>query len=159
MSTTPAEFSTLRRMSGLSRDEVADMLYVQTRTVKHWERPGSRVPGDAVAALRHAVDAVEVLTSWLLAANPTALPLALLDSDHRKPFQGVRRGTWDAAVARCVQTLPSLRVVHFDADSFAAYALAQPSAPSANGASQLARWSTLQVEAQALPHTSDLPTP
>lgn len=157
MPSTPAEFSTLRRLSGLSRDEVADMLNVQVRTIKNWERPGSRVPDDAVAAVRASVGEVNELVAGFIYGAFKALPFA---SHAVGAFpRGLARcaNIWDAAVARYVQGAPAMRVVHFDADSFAAFVEGRPLERVGALVGQLAAWAASQVEAQALPHSSDQP--
>lgn len=57
---TGAELQTLREACGLSRDELAELVGVQARTLKHWENGRAGVPADVatyVTRLDEAIDA------------------------------------------------------------------------------------------------------
>lgn len=57
--TTGAELQTLREAAGLSREALADLVGVQSRTVKHWEHGRAGVPADVAQV---ATDAAEWVT-------------------------------------------------------------------------------------------------
>ena len=57
--TTGAELQTLREAAGLSREAMADLVGVQSRTVKHWEHGRAGVPADVAQV---ATDAAEWVT-------------------------------------------------------------------------------------------------
>ena len=48
----PQDFSDLRRFSGLTREQAADMLNVTRRTIQNWEIGGARIPWMAYKLLR-----------------------------------------------------------------------------------------------------------
>ena len=49
---TGAELQTLREACHMSRDDLAGLVGVQARTVKHWENGRAGVPGDVAAVVR-----------------------------------------------------------------------------------------------------------
>lgn len=53
---TGAELQMLREACHLTRDDLAELCGVQTRTIKHWEQRNGGVPAD-VAAMLAAIDA------------------------------------------------------------------------------------------------------
>lgn len=48
----PQDFSDLRRFSGLTRTQAADLLNVTRRTIQNWELGGARIPWMAYKLLR-----------------------------------------------------------------------------------------------------------
>jgi DNA-binding transcriptional regulator YiaG len=80
---TGAELQTMREACHLSRDDLAGLVRVQARTVKHWENGRSGVPGDVAAVMRnidqHATDMARHALGELLAMQAQAAPGQVVD--------------------------------------------------------------------------------
>lgn len=105
-----AEFQTLRELCGYSREELADLMSIEVRTVRAWERPNGRPVDGAIDTLQATARRVCDLAERLLATNPTALP-RLRDLSAKSPYaEGFDACTWGAAVTQCVARRPDLKV-------------------------------------------------
>jgi len=171
--TTGAELQTLREAAGLSREALADLVGVQARTVKHWERGRAGVPADVAAEVQHRSEWVRVRArhmhtdarEWLSQFDDTpAGPLVFVRYQHTAdmPPADRHKGAADchgAAVAQVMQRLAldgvAARVVWFDVASFASWCQADHAddTPAARQA-----WAECAaLPAQAVPARGDQP--
>ena len=168
---TGAELATMRQACGLSRDDLARMACVQTRTIKHWESGHAGVPADVANTVYRISMMVQdaVLTSCrdLVTARTENVVLVRYRTDadlHRcvPDSFGMPVGAHGAMVARMIgamQLWPGLqdirpRVVWFDRSAFDAW-LEDEGLP--DGEPALQAWAASQVAVQAMPHRGDQP--
>jgi hypothetical protein len=181
---TGAELQTMREACHLSRDDLAGLVGVQARTVKHWENGRSGVPGDVAAVMRnidqHATDMARHALGELLAMQAQAAPGQVVDlvllryrraADlHRchPSLKGLPEGAQGCIVARIMQSLAMaepgsttapgagvrVRVVWFNPVEFEAWRHAQK---LINNEAARSAWAAQALPAQALPHRSDQP--
>lgn len=164
---TGAELQTLREGCGLTREDLAQLVDVQARTVKHWESGRSGVPADVAAA-------VENIDSMIAGAVRAAIDQAGTDAgdvvllryasdvdlwQHHPTMRPLPAGVHGAIVGRTRQALASrgmlVRVVWMQTDRFDAWRLA---AGLVNNEAARASWAGEQVEVQARPHRGDQPS-
>ena len=174
---TGAELQTMREACHLSRDDLAGLVRVQARTVKHWENGRSGVPADVALAvvnlngLIEAVAQVEQVRAWRAwQRKPGAQGLVLVryreDKDAGRMdsvLTGYPVAVHGAVVMRVIAALKNrqdaahnldVRVVWFGAADYGAW-LAQVGAQDTPDA--LDHWAAQALPAQSLPHRSDQP--
>jgi transcriptional regulator with XRE-family HTH domain len=181
---TGAELQTLREACHMSRDDLAGLVGVQARTVKHWENGRSGVPGDVAAVVRsidqNATDMARHALGELLAMQAQAAPGQVVDlvllryrsaADlHRchPSLKGLPEGAQGCIVARIRQALAMaapgsttapdvavrVRVVWFNPDEFEAWRHAHR---LINDEGARSAWAAQALPAQALPHRGDQP--
>lgn len=175
---TGAELATLRESCNLSRDELAQLVGVQARTVKHWENGRAGVPADVattVAQLHGLIDdAVRrqvALFRQLQATMPGPPSLALLRyrtaddmAMHNPELAGYPESAQAAIAAQLLHVLPwlpggadaSVRVIWMDPPAYDAWRQAQK---LADDPATRASWAATQVHTQDQAHRADQPPP
>jgi DNA-binding XRE family transcriptional regulator len=181
---TGAELQTMREACHLSRDDLAGLVGVQARTVKHWENGRAGVPADVAAVVRNidqqATQAARHALGELLALQASAAPgqaakIVLMryrsaaDMARYNPsIAGLPEGAQGCIVARIMQALamaapgdagtpgaaPVVRVVWFNPDDFEAWRAAHK---RPDDAPARADWAAQALPAQAQPHRADQP--
>jgi DNA-binding XRE family transcriptional regulator len=169
---TGAELQTMRDACHLSRDDLAGLVRVQARTVKHWENGRSGVPADvalAVVSLNGLIEAaaqVEQVRAWRAwQRKPGAQGLVLVryreDKDAGRMdsvLTGYPVAVHGAVVQRVIAGLKNhqddahdldVRVVWFGAADYGTW-LAQVGAQDTPDA--LDHWAAQALPAQSLPH-------
>lgn len=110
-----AKLKISRELCGLTREDLAAVAGVETRTIKYWERTDGRVPDDVLAYLDGTLKSIQALTKALMATNPSTLPLARPGATIR----GVPAVVWNGAVRQCWCARPEIDVVWAGEDATA----------------------------------------
>lgn len=117
MAMTPAEFRVVIRWLGLRQPDVAAVLGVSERTVRHWLAGTYAIPDGA----RQDVEAIEAATASAVGevvaalqdARDPAVAVYRTNSDmwHARPdYKPYPVGWWDQVVARAVSEVPGVEI-------------------------------------------------
>jgi transcriptional regulator with XRE-family HTH domain len=186
---TGAELATLRESCGLLREDLARMLQVEPRTVKHWEHGRSGVPDDVARQVQQMARAIDEAAAQALRvihqqarrlANSSAADVGPLDvvliryrtdddlHRHRPDMRGfptAAHGAIVRSVADAIRRSPDLqpyacaRVVWMDREAYEAWRAAQPGRPADTELTH-SEWAAAQaIDQQARPHRRDQPPP
>lgn len=152
--TTSAELRTLREMCNMSREELAELVQVEPRTIRYWEKPGGRVPSDVSEALRALATKINALAETLRLLAPAALPRFRAEDDLEPWVPGCTPSVWGAAVVRCLMADPTMRVVWFNAADYSDF-LTRKGVD--HTLSNLSAWARDALSAQAIAAPGDQP--
>ncbi|WP_404285413.1 helix-turn-helix domain-containing protein [Glutamicibacter arilaitensis] len=103
MSMTAAEFTVIRRLIGLSAQDVAEHIGVQLRSAQRWER-GERPINEGVESEMRALKAEHDLATQRLQDAPQGEFVKIPTGDNERP-----RGWWLAAASRVLSSNPEAR--------------------------------------------------
>lgn len=170
---TPAELRTLREALGLSHDDVAQLVKVQSRSVKFWEQGNQAVPADVAELLRdmdrnYTATAAQVTKTWAMAIQVSSQPLQPIvllryasaeDVRHYRPDMGALPLTTHATLLNRIRLgLEArgvvVRVVYMVPDEYEPWRRAQQRDDNEDSRNA---WAALQVAAQSLPRPRGQP--
>ena len=180
---TGAELQTLREACNLGRDEFAELVGVEARTVKHWENGRAGVPADvadvvqrldhaigqAVAAALVALRGLHARAQDLRDGGATLADMVLIRyrtvmdlNKYHPDMRGMPLGAHGAIVQRFIHSARHLsgfesmrvRVVWMDASAYEAWRAA---CHLADSEATRSTWAGEQLAIQAIPHRGDQP--
>lgn len=158
---TGAELATMRQACGLSREELARMVDVQSRTIKHWESGSAGVPADVaetVASLLLKVCAAIDRHPHVFAQTMIRYRTDVDMWRHWPELASLPVSVHAAVVAAVMREMASrggfVRTVWFDAEAYDAWR-----GDRADSESMRAAWAAEAVASQTLPHRPDQPEP
>jgi len=143
-----AHLQTLREMLHLSREELADLVSVQTRTIKHWEKGRADVPHDVaetIQAMRHQVEALSsqaIATSHQLQSESMMQPADIVVLRYHNlaelrqawPDWSLPLGLHACLIGRLMAAAPGVRIVGFDAQAYADWRAGRQDTPAMRAA-------------------------
>lgn len=174
---TGAELQTLREACGLTREDLAGLVGVAARTVKHWENGRAGVPADVAGVVR-GIDSriTSACNEALLSAADVAAHVGGIPADvvllryqnaedlarYQADMASMPAGVYGAMVGRLRLLLPMvagfsgvvLRVVWMQGEIYEAWRAVHKMPDNETTRSA---WAAGQVDAQAQPHRGDQP--
>ena len=174
---TGAELQTLREACHLSRDDLAELVSVEARTLKHWENGRSGVPSDVASAIQklddsintHALQSIAKIQAAHNMESNSQLDILLIryrsaadlrkHMPHLAHMPAAAHGAIAARICTYLRMTPSLQavkvhIVWMNVDIYeewrTAYSL-QDSSDTRNA------WAAHSLQNQAIPHRADQP--
>lgn len=152
---TGAELQSLREMCGMSREDLAELAGVESRTIKFWETGKNGVPADVTdlalilaGKTRHILHEVLDREAPLLVRFKTQADFNRANPDIDMAYQ-----CWNAAMTAAMAVLEDPRIVWFDLDSYSAWLAEQDSDLD----DSLTAWAAVALHLQAKPFRGDQP--